>query len=95
MALILTADERTELERRTRSRKIRSEDGRRAHVILMLADGDSFATIAGTLGCSPDYINRWRRRFQSERMPGLRAKFLSAWSASRRFFAPRYGMRKP
>jgi hypothetical protein len=54
MALILTADERTELERRVRSRKIRAEDARRAEVILMLANGDSFATISATVGCYPD-----------------------------------------
>ena len=43
MALTLTADERTELERRLRSLKIRSEDARRARVILMLADGASYS----------------------------------------------------
>ena len=75
MALTLTTDERTELERRARSRKMRAEDGRRAQVILMLADGDSFTTIASKLACSPDYINRWRRRFESERLSGLRAKY--------------------
>ena len=42
MALTLTTDERTELERRVRSLKIRSEDARRARVILMLANGDSY-----------------------------------------------------
>ena len=54
MALVLTADERTELERRLRSRKIRAEDARRAQVILMLAQGDSFNTITATVGCYPD-----------------------------------------
>lgn len=75
MALTLTADERTELERRARSRKIRAEDARRARVILMLAAGDSFATITAMLGCYPDYINRWRQRFETERVPGLRAQY--------------------
>jgi hypothetical protein len=37
MALTLTMDERTELERRLRSRTIRSEDARRARVIVMQA----------------------------------------------------------
>ena len=36
MALALTVDERTELERRTRSRRIRVEDARRAQVILIV-----------------------------------------------------------
>ena len=47
MALTLTDDERSELERRVRSRKIRAEDARRAQVILMLAQGESFSTITG------------------------------------------------
>jgi transposase len=75
MALTLTADERTELERRARSRRIRAEDARRAQVILMLAEGASFTAISATLGCYPDYINRWRQRFDAERLAGLRAKY--------------------
>jgi transposase len=75
MALTLSSDERTELERRVRSRKIRAEDARRAHVILMLADGASFTAITAALGCYPDYINRWRQRFDAERLSGLRAKY--------------------
>ncbi len=75
MALTLTTDERTELERRVRSRKIRAEDARRAQVILMLAAGESFATITTTVGCYPDYVNRWKQRFEAERLAGLRAKY--------------------
>src|SRR5262245_62992668 len=75
MALTLTNDERTELERRVRSRKIRAEDARRAQVILMLAAGASFTTITTTVGCYPDYVSRWKQRFERERLPGLRAKY--------------------
>ena len=75
MALTLTTDERTELERRTRRRKIRAEDARRAQVILLLANGKPFTAIAATLGCYPGYINRWRQRFETERLPGLQAKY--------------------
>ncbi len=75
MALTVTTDERTALERRSRSRKIRAEDARRAKVILMLARGDSFSTITATLGCYPDYINRWRHRFETQRLPGLEANY--------------------
>ena len=75
MALILTTDERTELQRRTRRRKIRAEDARRAQVILMLANGRPFTAIAATLGCYPGYINRWRQRFETEGLPGLQAKY--------------------
>ena len=50
MALTLTPDERSELQRRVRSRKIRAEDARRAQVILMLANGEAFTAITATLG---------------------------------------------
>ena len=73
MALTLTSDERTELERRVRSLKIRSEDARRARVVLMLANGDSYSAIEATVPCYRDYINRWRRRFLADRLEGLRA----------------------
>ena len=75
MALTLTTDERAELERRVRSLKIRAEDARRARVILMLADGESYSTIEATVPCSRDYINRWRRRFLADRLAGLRARY--------------------
>src|SRR6476659_3462558 len=75
MALTLTTDDRDELERRRRSRKIRAEDARRAAVILMLADGASFTAIRAAVGCFPDYINRWKQRFEREGLAGLRAKY--------------------
>src|SRR3954468_18430455 len=75
MALMLTADERTELECRVRSLKIRSEDARRARVILMLANGDSYSTIEATVRCFRDYINRWRPRFLADRLDGLRPRY--------------------
>ena len=75
MALLLTAEERIELERRVRSRKMRAEDVRRARVILMLANGDSYSTITAAVGCYPDYVTRWKLRFEVERVPGLRAKY--------------------
>ena len=75
MALTLTCDERAELERRTRSLKIRAEDARRARVILMLADGASYSTIEATVPCFRDYINRWRTRFLAKRLEGLQPRY--------------------
>ena len=75
MALTLTPDERTDLERQVRSRKRRAEEVRRAQVILMLADGESFATITAAVGCYPDYVSRWKQRFEVDRVAGLRAKY--------------------
>src|SRR5918993_3555090 len=73
MALVLTHDERTDLEGRLRSRKIRAEDARRARGILMLADGASYSMIEATVPCYRDFINRWRRRFLAKRVAGLQA----------------------
>jgi transposase len=75
MALTLTTDERSELERRTRTRKLRAEDAKKAQVILMLADGLSFSRITAATGCYPSYINRWRARFEEGRLPGLQAHY--------------------
>jgi transposase len=75
MALTLTTDERTELERRVRSVKIRAEDARRARVILMLANGDSYSTSEATVPCYRNYINRWRRRFLADGLDGLCARY--------------------
>jgi transposase len=36
----------------------------RAHILLLLADGHSWATIAAVLFTSPSTIARWRRRFE-------------------------------
>src|SRR5215471_6505943 len=74
MALILTNDDRIELERRATSRTIRADDAKRAKVILMLADSTSYTTIEATLWCYRDYINRWRRRFVAQRLDGLRSR---------------------
>ena len=75
MALTLTSDERTELERRVRSLKTRAEDARRARVILMLADGASYSAIEAAVPCYRDYVNRWRRRFLADRVAGLQPRY--------------------
>ena len=75
MALTLTTDERSELQRRVRSLKIRAEDARRARVILMLADGESYSRIEAAIPCYRDYVNRWRRRFLAARIDGLRPRY--------------------
>lgn len=75
MALTVTSEERTELQRRVRSLKIRAEDARRARVVLMLADGESYSAIETAVPCYRDYINRWRRRFLADRLDGLQARY--------------------
>src|SRR5687768_6202218 len=72
--LALTKEERRVLESLTRSRVSPAADVKRARLIVMLNDGQSWQTISEQLPCSPDYINRWRRRFSAERLGGLYAR---------------------
>jgi transposase len=75
MALDLPADERTALERRIRSPRGRAEDARRARVILMLADGASYAAITAAVDCYPAYVVRWKQHFEAPRLAGLEARY--------------------
>src|ERR1700736_1587312 len=67
----LTPSERTELRDRMRLRTLPAEDVRRARLILLLAQGKSYLAIRQVLGCNPNYISRWKGRFEAERLAGL------------------------
>jgi transposase len=67
----LTNVERDELTARMRSRTLPAEDVRRARLILMLDDGESFTMIQGALGCDRSYISRWKERFRRDGLAGL------------------------
>ena len=41
----------------------------------MLADGAAFTAITTAVGCYPDYVSRWKQRFESQRLAGLRARY--------------------
>ena len=73
--ITLTDEQRSELLQRTRSRRARAEDVRRAHVILMLAAGESYTAIQQAVGCFPAYIRRWKVRFIRDGMPGLGSRY--------------------
>ena len=60
-----------ELQRRVRSRALRADDARRARLILMLANGQSFSVIREALGCNRSYITRWKIRFLEDGLSGL------------------------
>jgi transposase len=72
--LALTPEQRAELERRDRSRRGRADAARRARVILLLADGDSYATITAKTGCSSRTIALWKHRFEASGLDGLLAR---------------------
>src|SRR5713101_9206801 len=69
--LRLAPRERKELRDRVRSRTLPAEDVRCARLILLLAQGKSYLTIRQLLGCNPNYISRWKGRFEAERLAGL------------------------
>jgi len=72
--LMLTPEQRTELETRDRSRRGRADASRRARVILLLADGDSYAKVTAKTGCSSRTIALWKQRFEADGVAGLTAR---------------------
>ena len=71
---MLTTEQRTALETRARSRRGRADAARRARVILLLADGDSYASVSAQTGCSSRTIALWKRRFEDAGLNGLAAR---------------------
>jgi transposase len=76
--IILTADERTTLERLARRGRTRADLARRARIILRLADGASYLDIERGLGESSRTIGKWKRRFLSDRVAGLHGRYPGA-----------------
>jgi len=69
--IVLTEEERAELEARLRSQTLRVSDARCARLVLMLAEGYSHAVIRDRLGCNRDYITRWKTRFLEGRLDAI------------------------
>jgi transposase len=69
--LVLTTEQRAELETRVRSRRGRADAARRARVILQLAAGDTYASITATTGCSSRTVALWKQRFEADGLAGL------------------------
>jgi len=70
--IILSPPERRELKRMSRSRSARSEDVRRANIILSIAAGShSLSEISRRERCSINTVRLWRDRFAAQRLPGL------------------------
>src|SRR5215211_1259126 len=71
---VLTADQRLDLETRVRSGRGRADAARRARVLLLLADGCSYATVGERTGCSSRTIALWKQRFLKDGTAGLTAR---------------------
>jgi len=70
----LTKSERIELHQQANARNGRADTARHARLILLLADGLTWAEIRAKLDCSDSYIARWSKRFAAERLAGLFAR---------------------
>lgn len=70
----LTKSERMELQRQASARNGRADSARRARLVLLLAEGCTWAEVRAKLDCPDTYINRWSKRFEAERLAGLFAR---------------------
>ena len=69
--LVLTSEERAELERRLRAQTTTHRDRQRAEVVLLAADGLTGVEIAATVGFSPQSVCKWRIGFRDNGLDGL------------------------
>jgi len=69
--VVLTAEDRTELDRRVRARTSRQQDALRARIVLLAADGLDTTAIAATLGVARGTARVWRARFVTHGLAGL------------------------
>lgn len=69
--ILLTTEERLELEQMTQSRTLPAGDVFRARLILMLAEGLPYRTIQERLDTTAPTISRWKDRFLQQRVDGL------------------------
>ena len=70
----LTKTEVMELQRQASARNGRADSARHARLILLLAEGLTWAEIRAKLDCSDSYIDRWSKRFAADRLAGLFAR---------------------
>src|SRR5436190_14127356 len=69
--ITLSEMEASQLTQRATSQAGRADDARRARLILLLDAGHTWAAIRDKLDCTDSFIDRWSKRFASERLAGL------------------------
>ena len=69
--LVLSTEERSELEGISRSRTIVAGLSQRARLILAIADGQPYSLLTEKFELSTTSITRWRKRFEEKRVSGL------------------------
>ena len=69
--IVLTVEERRELERPARCYTARYAEVVRARIVLLAARGLANVEIAARCDTSPQVVHRWRKRFFERRLKGL------------------------
>src|SRR5882757_10811766 len=69
--LVLSAQERSYLERQVRRHRVPRSLSERCRVILRCADGVPSKSVASELGVHEHTVGKWRRRFLKDRIEGL------------------------
>ena len=69
--LSLTADQRRELEARSRRYTLPYRDVVRAKIVLMAAEGMDNDEIAARLDTRREIVSKWRKRFYQDSLAGL------------------------
>ncbi len=70
-AIVLSVDERKELEGLSRRRRTARGLAQRAQIVLLAAEGFENKVIAHRVGAVGNTVGKWRRRFAQERLDGL------------------------
>lgn len=69
--IILTVEERAELEALARSTKTQHRTRLKAQIVLMAADGAATRAIGRALGCTTGTASKWRVRYARDRLAGF------------------------
>src|SRR5437763_4192805 len=70
-AVVLSSDERSDLKRQVRGRRVARSLSERCRAILRCADGIPSKSVASELGVHEHTVGKWRRRFLKDRIKGL------------------------
>src|SRR4249920_3441644 len=69
--LVITEEERAELQRRIRAHTTPQRAAKRARIVLLAAEGVPNRQIATLVGMNQHTVSHWRHRFEAERLAGL------------------------
>jgi transposase len=70
-SIILTSEERSELDGLARSTKTEHRMRQRARIVLLAADGMATRAIGRAVGCTTGTASKWRVRYAHRRLAGL------------------------